>query len=212
MVLAFSCSSDSQTKDGIPCIDIRKKYPLKEIILTDIADISYVHLSTENDDYLYKGGIHFVTENTIVVADYSSANILSNISAIKYVLMDADLVYFEFNALCDFINGSSLASTILASSFIIKELARIVDAKLDPFIKSQRRLNAKYTRSASINTYLVAEMLERLLSDNYKEEFKYAVKVAKQKANLYVNKRVPEGMNEEDILDYYRIGDIYRNE
>lgn len=96
--------------------------------------------------------------------------------------------------------------------FIIKELARIVDAKLDPFIKSQRILNAKYTRSASINTYLIADMLERILADNYKEEFEYAVKVAKQKANLYVNKKVPEGMDEEDILDYYKIGDIYRNE
>lgn len=95
---------------------------------------------------------------------------------------------------------------------IVKEIGRIVDAKLDPFIKSQRVLNAKYTRSASINTYLLADVLERILADNYKEDFEYAIRVARQKANLYVNKRVAEKMSEEDILDYYKAGDIYRNE
>lgn len=94
---------------------------------------------------------------------------------------------------------------------IIKEIARIIEAKLDPFIKSQRALNSKYTRSASINTYLIADMLERILADNFKEDFEYAIKVARQKANLYVNKKVEEGMLEEDILDYYRIGDIYKD-
>ena len=95
---------------------------------------------------------------------------------------------------------------------ILQIIARLVDAKLDPFIKTQRALNAKYTRSASINTYLIADMLERILADNYKEEFEYAIKIARQKANLYVNKKIPEGMNDEDILNYYKIGDIYRNE
>ena len=96
--------------------------------------------------------------------------------------------------------------------FILKELARMVDAKVDPFIKSQRLLNIKYTRSASINTYLVANMLERLLSEGFKEEYDSAVKTAREKASLYVNKEVPEGMQEEDILDYYEIGDIYRKD
>ena len=76
MTLTFGCSSNNQSEDSLPCIDIRKKYPKKEIILTDIADISYVHLSTENKDYLYKGGICDITENTIVVRDISSHSIL----------------------------------------------------------------------------------------------------------------------------------------
>ena len=76
MTLTFGCSSNNQSEDSLPCIDIRKKYPKKEIILTDIADISYVHLSTENKDYLYKGVICDITENTIVVKDVSSHSIL----------------------------------------------------------------------------------------------------------------------------------------
>ena len=44
--------------------------------MTDIADVTYVHLSTENDEYLYKGGICDITEHTIVVRDNSSSSIL----------------------------------------------------------------------------------------------------------------------------------------
>ena len=76
MVLAFGCSSDKQTVGDIPCIDIRKNYPEKEIVLTDIADVSYVHLCTEDNAYLYKGGICDITENTIVVRDESLSNML----------------------------------------------------------------------------------------------------------------------------------------
>jgi len=72
----IGCSSDKQIKDGLPCINVKKNYPVKEIILTDIADVTYVHLSTENADYLYRGRINYVTENTIVVIDYTSGSIL----------------------------------------------------------------------------------------------------------------------------------------
>jgi hypothetical protein len=60
----------------LPCIDTRNNYPEKEVILTEIADVTYVHLSTENADYLYRGGISCVTENSIVVFDNSSNSIL----------------------------------------------------------------------------------------------------------------------------------------
>lgn len=96
--------------------------------------------------------------------------------------------------------------------FIVKEIDREIEAKLNPFIKSQRSLNAKYTRSSAINTYLLAEIMEKLLRDDLKDDFKYSLKVARQKANLYVNKKVDENMKDEDILDYYSIGDLYRNE
>ena len=76
LIFTTGCSSDNQIKNGLPCIDIRKKYPVKEIILTDMADVSYVHLSTENKDFLYKGRINCVTENTIIVGDNSSGSIL----------------------------------------------------------------------------------------------------------------------------------------
>ena len=70
------CSSEKQSKISLPCIDVTKNYPVKELILTDIATVSYVHLNTEKDEYLYKGIINYVTENTIVVADESSGSIL----------------------------------------------------------------------------------------------------------------------------------------
>jgi len=76
VIFLTGCSSDRKTPDSLPFIDIRKNYPEKEIVLTDIADITYVHLSTQNDDFLYKGGINFATENTFVVTDQSSNSFL----------------------------------------------------------------------------------------------------------------------------------------
>lgn len=76
-VFVTCCNSDKQTTSSdVPCIDVRKDYPEKEIILTDIANVSYVHLSTENDDYIYKGGINYVSDNTIVVFDNTSNSVL----------------------------------------------------------------------------------------------------------------------------------------
>ena len=75
-VFIIGCSSGNQSKDSLPCIDIRKTYPEKMIILTDIADVTFVHLSSENDDYLYKGSINYVTDNTIIVGDNSSGSVL----------------------------------------------------------------------------------------------------------------------------------------
>ena len=78
IVLFFTsgCSSNKQSEDSFPCIDIRKSYPEKEIEWTDIADITYLHTNTEDDDYLYKGNIRYVTENTIVIPDDISGSIL----------------------------------------------------------------------------------------------------------------------------------------
>lgn len=78
MIAAFAidCSSNGRSQDHLPCIDVEKNYPQKEVILTDIANITYVHLSTENSDYLFNGGIVCITENNIVVNDHSSGSIL----------------------------------------------------------------------------------------------------------------------------------------
>ena len=76
IALAFGCSSDKQTKDGLAFVDVRKNYPGKEIILTDIADVTYLCLNSDDDDYLYKGRIHCITENTIVIGDDVSGSVL----------------------------------------------------------------------------------------------------------------------------------------
>ena len=75
-VFAINCSSDKQFNGNIPSLDVSKEYREKEILLTDIADVTYVHLNSKNADYLYRGGVRYVTENTIVVVDVSSGSIL----------------------------------------------------------------------------------------------------------------------------------------
>lgn len=78
-----SCASDKQSKNGLAYIDLRKDYPEKEILLTDIADVTYLYLNSDDDDYLYKayehvqrGGISDLTKNTVVVVDAASESIL----------------------------------------------------------------------------------------------------------------------------------------
>ena len=75
-IFATGCTSKKLNEDSLPFIDVRKNYPEKEISLTDFADVDYIHLSTVHDDFLYRGSIFNVTNNTIVVYDYSSFSIL----------------------------------------------------------------------------------------------------------------------------------------
>ena len=79
VILSFiitSCSPEKQSKDGLAFIDVTKNYPEREIPLTDIADVTYLHLSTVDDDYLHMGGVVCTTENTNVVVDFDSRSIL----------------------------------------------------------------------------------------------------------------------------------------
>lgn len=76
VIFVTGCFSDKQLEGNIPSIDVRKNYRDKEILLTDIADVTYVHLNSENTDYIYRGGINYVAENTIVVSDITSGSIL----------------------------------------------------------------------------------------------------------------------------------------
>ena len=75
-IFVTACSLNKQSHKDLPYIDVRKDYPVEEIVLTDIADVTYVHLNTENNDFLYKGRIDYVTQNTIVVIDRSSESML----------------------------------------------------------------------------------------------------------------------------------------
>ncbi len=95
--------------------------------------------------------------------------------------------------------------------FIIKELDRMLDAKLSPFIKSQRKINAKYLRTSAINTYLLGEFFNKILGDNMHKNFIKMLNNARSKANYYIN-RDTENMTKEDLYDFYTIGEIYRNE
>ena len=95
--------------------------------------------------------------------------------------------------------------------FIIKELDKMIDVKLDPFIKSQRKINAKHLRTSAINTYLHGEVLHRLLGDDMHKNFISILNNARKKANYYINHDT-KNMTEQDLYDFYTIGEIYRNE
>ena len=95
--------------------------------------------------------------------------------------------------------------------FIIKELDRIIDAKLNPFVKSQRKINVKNLRTNAINTYLLGEVFAKILGDDMHKEFLKILADARKKANYFVNKDITK-MSEKDLFDFYYIGDIYKNE
>ena len=94
---------------------------------------------------------------------------------------------------------------------LIKQVLKPVDEKLNKFISSQRKINAKYLRTTAINTYLNGEILNKLFGDEYNEMFKAMLKNARKKANYYVHRDTTE-MNKLDLYDFYTIGDIYRDE
>ena len=95
--------------------------------------------------------------------------------------------------------------------FIIKELDKMLDAKLKPFISSQRKINAKYLRTAAINTYLNGEIIAKLFGDDMHKEFIQMLTNARKKANYYINHDT-EDMTKKDLFDFYTIGELYRNE
>ena len=76
LLLITSCSSCKPAEESVANIDVTKNYPEKVILLTDIANITYLHLHTDDDNYLYAGRIDYVTKNTVVVVDRSSSSIL----------------------------------------------------------------------------------------------------------------------------------------
>jgi hypothetical protein len=75
-IFAIGCTSNRQTSGDVPFIDVRRNHPVKEIVLTDIADVTFVHFCTNDDDFLFRGGINFATENRFVVADWASNSVL----------------------------------------------------------------------------------------------------------------------------------------
>lgn len=76
LLVIASCTPNKELQDKVVLIDVTKEYPEKKIELTDIADVSYLHLNSKTDDYLYKGSIDYVTENNIIVIDRSQNSVL----------------------------------------------------------------------------------------------------------------------------------------
>ncbi len=94
---------------------------------------------------------------------------------------------------------------------LIKKILKPVEEKNDKFLKSQRKINAKFLRTMAISSYLNSEVMKNLLGDEYYKQFNKMLNSARKKANYYVSKDT-EGMSQEEVYDFYNIGDIYREE
>lgn len=46
---------------------------------------------------------------------------------------------------------------------IVKELSKLIDIKLDSFFNSQRKLNANNVRINALNTYIMGEVMRRIM-------------------------------------------------
>lgn len=94
---------------------------------------------------------------------------------------------------------------------LIKEILKPIEEKMEKFLKSQRKMSAKFLRTTAISTYLNSEVMKNLLGDEYHELFNKMLNDARKKANYYMN-RDTEGMSKMDLYDFYNIGDVYREE
>lgn len=95
--------------------------------------------------------------------------------------------------------------------FVVKELSKLIDIKLDGFISSQRKLYANNVRISAVNTYAVGEMMKRILGDEFYNDFIEIVKSAREKANYFVSRKT-EDISKEELADFYSIGNVYRKE
>ena len=94
---------------------------------------------------------------------------------------------------------------------ILQEISKCIDYKLDGFIKWQRKLYANNVRISALNTYVMGEVMKRIMGDELHKEYVEILKSAREKANYFVNRKV-EDISKEELLDFYNIGGIYRNE
>lgn len=71
----FFVKAESKT-DKLPVIDFSKQYPKKELLLQDIADISYVPLETTDDVLLSNRAVlSCVTDNYILVHEFTRGDV-----------------------------------------------------------------------------------------------------------------------------------------
>lgn len=94
---------------------------------------------------------------------------------------------------------------------IIKELSKLIDIKLDSFIKSQRKLNANNVRISALNTYIMGEVMSKVMGDELHQIFMKILESGRVKANYFVSRNAEE-ISKEELLDFYGIGKVYNNE
>ena len=95
--------------------------------------------------------------------------------------------------------------------FITKELSRLLDIKLDYFIKSQLKINSNNTRINALNTYILGEVINLLTGDELYQKFLDILEKARQKANYFVDRNTDE-ISKEELLNFYNIGKVDKDE
>jgi len=94
---------------------------------------------------------------------------------------------------------------------IVKELSNLIDIKLNSFISSQRKLNANNVRISAINTYVMGEMLRKVMGNDFDKVYLEIIESARQKANYFVSRK-SEDISREELMSFYNIGKAFRNE
>lgn len=94
---------------------------------------------------------------------------------------------------------------------IVKELSKLIDIKLDAFIKSQRKLQANNVRISALNTYIMGEVMNRIMGDELHKVFLQILESGRVKANYFVNRKT-DNISKEELISFYNIGQVYRNE
>ena len=76
------------------------------------------------------------------------------------------------------------------------------------YYKSQRANNARIN---ALNTYILGEVMKRIMGDELNQEYLNILEKGRQKANYYVSRNVEE-ITKEELQNFYNIGEVYRNE
>jgi len=65
--IVLSVCHQQKGNDDLPCIDLSINYPEKEVLLTDIADVSYLYLNSDDENFLYSGTFCTISQKTVIV-------------------------------------------------------------------------------------------------------------------------------------------------
>ncbi len=70
LFLLAACGTREKEISGPVLFDATRDYPEKQLLLDEVADITYVPLSSETDSALFRGTLAHVSERTITIHDF----------------------------------------------------------------------------------------------------------------------------------------------
>ena len=70
LFLLAACGTREKEISGPVLFDATRDYPEKQLLLDEVADITYVPLSSETDSALFRGTLVHVSERTVTIHDF----------------------------------------------------------------------------------------------------------------------------------------------